>query len=220
MQDDGGVPNAAFDDSTFRFDIPADLQPADEEDDNEEPALEAQAEEPPHEVESASQAEEEEGPEEPVNDPELFRSDSDVEMQESFAAAGKAKTVTDKTQRKGKSLRESRFGIPVPNLPTGVVKSIATSFMGSSGKSRGKLNKDAVAALVQAGNWYFEQLGEDLAAYSKHARRKTIDETDVVALMKRQRLLSTTSTPFSLAQKFLPRELLQQIRMAPPRDDR
>jgi len=32
----------------------------------------------------------------------------------------------------------------------------------------------------------------------------------------RQRQLNNTNTPFSLAQKFLPRELLQEVRMAPP----
>jgi len=32
----------------------------------------------------------------------------------------------------------------------------------------------------------------------------------------RQRQLNNNTTTFSLAQKFLPRELLQEIRMAPP----
>lgn len=32
----------------------------------------------------------------------------------------------------------------------------------------------------------------------------------------RQRLLNANTTPFSLAQKFLPRELLQEIRMPTP----
>jgi hypothetical protein len=31
----------------------------------------------------------------------------------------------------------------------------------------------------------------------------------------RQRQVNANSTPFSLAQKFLPRELLQEVRMAP-----
>jgi hypothetical protein len=39
---------------------------------------------------------------------------------------------------------------------------------------------------MQASDWFFEQLGEDLQAYAKHAGRKTIDESDVLTLMKRQ----------------------------------
>lgn len=34
--------------------------------------------------------------------------------------------------------------------------------------------------------------------------------------MYRQRQTNATTTPFSLAQKYLPRELLQELRMVPP----
>lgn len=34
--------------------------------------------------------------------------------------------------------------------------------------------------------------------------------------MYRQRQVNAATTPFSLAQKFLPRELLQELRMPPP----
>ena len=141
------------------------------------------------------------------------------EVEEDDRVAAQSARSPQTTKRRGKVLHKSRHGLPVPSLPTGVVKSIASSFVGSSSKGSRKLNKDTVAALVQATDWYFEQLGDDLAAYSKHAKRKTIAEADVIALMKRQRLLSATSTPFSLAQKFLPRELLQELRMPPPPDD-
>ncbi|MCJ1326904.1 hypothetical protein MMC10_003570 [Thelotrema lepadinum] len=213
LQADDRIPGAAFDDSTFRFDIPLDLQG----DEDEEPELAAEAEEVPSDAESASEAEETMGV---LGDPEPSPPGSDAGIEEErITSTENIRRSVDKTTRKRKSLRESRYGIPIPNLPVGVVKSIAGSFMGSSSKKSRKFNKDAVAALVQASDWYFEQLGEDLAAYSKHGRRKTIDETDVVTLMKRQRLLSSTSTPFSLGQRFLPRELLQELRMAPPKDD-
>lgn len=86
---------------------------------------------------------------------------------------------------KSKEKKLSRHGIPVPNLPTGVVKKLATRFAHSRAGTKTKINKAALAAIEQASSWYFEQASQDLAAYSKHAGRKTIDESDVTTLMKR-----------------------------------
>lgn len=85
----------------------------------------------------------------------------------------------------GKQKKLSRHGIPVPNLPTGVVKKLATRFVHSRAGTKTKINKAALAAIEQASSWYFEQVSQDLAAYSKHAGRKTIDESDVMTLMRR-----------------------------------
>jgi histone H3/H4 len=82
-------------------------------------------------------------------------------------------------------LKESRYGIPYPSLPSGVVKKLTTAALKSSGKSKTRVNAPILAAVMQASDWFFEQLGEDLEAYSNHAKRKTIDESDVVTLMKR-----------------------------------
>jgi histone H3/H4 len=119
-----------------------------------------------------------------------------------------------------KVIQKSRHGIDVPSLPVSVVKGVAESFIRSSGRNSRKLSKDTVDALKQATDWFFEQVSDDLDAYSKHADRATIEESDVTTLMRRQRLLNATTTPFSLAQKFLPRELLQELRMEPPEDVR
>lgn len=86
-------------------------------------------------------------------------------------------------QSKQKKL--SRHGIPIPNLPTGVVKKLATRFAHSRAGTKTRINKAALAAIEQASSWYFEQVSQDLAAYSKHAGRKTIDESDVTTLMRR-----------------------------------
>ncbi|PKY07786.1 hypothetical protein P168DRAFT_2390 [Aspergillus campestris IBT 28561] len=115
-----------------------------------------------------------------------------------------------------KQKKLSRHGIPVPNLPTGVVKKLATRFAPSRAGSKAKISKATLAAIEQASAWYFEQAGEDLAAYAKHAGRKTIDESDVTTLMRRQRHTSNATTVFSLAQKHLPKELLQDMRLAMP----
>lgn len=143
--------------------------------------------------------------------------------------------------RSRKQKKLSRHGIPVPLLPSGVVKRLATRFARSGAGNRVKINKDTLAAIEQASEWFFEQASEDLAAYSKHAGRKTIDESDVMTLLRRyvllsitywenqrenqrtdvflsfrQRLVNSTNTVFSLAQKHLPKELLQDIRLAFP----
>ncbi|KAF5015707.1 hypothetical protein F66182_12864, partial [Fusarium sp. NRRL 66182] len=79
----------------------------------------------------------------------------------------------------------SRHGIPVPLLPTGVVKRLATRYARAGASSKAKINKETLAAIEQASEWFFEHASEDLAAYSRHAGRQTIDESDVVALMRR-----------------------------------
>ncbi|KAJ5252375.1 hypothetical protein N7489_002785 [Penicillium chrysogenum] len=116
----------------------------------------------------------------------------------------------------GKQKKMSRHGIPVPNLPAGVVKKLATRFARSGAGSKAKINKATLAAIEQASSWYFEQASQDLAAYSKHAGRKTIDESDVITLLKRQRHINNSTTVFSLAQKHLPKELQQDMRLAMP----
>lgn len=136
-----------------------------------------------------------------------------------------------------KSIKVSKYGIQYPSLPPAVVKRLAQSFAKASG-AKGKITPDAMKAIMQASDWFFEQLGEDLQAYAKHAGRKTIDESDVLTLMKRygtfyhygyldgydtwltapsrQRQINPNTTPFALAQRHLPRELLQELRMTPP----
>ncbi|KAI9668320.1 MAG: hypothetical protein M1829_005524 [Trizodia sp. TS-e1964] len=113
-----------------------------------------------------------------------------------------------------KAMKTSRHGIPYPSLPMGVVKRLSSKFSSSGGKS--KLGKDAMDMIMKASDWFFEQMSDDLGTYAKHAGRKTIDESDVITLMKRQRLINASTTPFSLAQKYLPREMLKDVRMAPP----
>ncbi|RMZ72934.1 histone-fold domain containing [Pyrenophora seminiperda CCB06] len=117
--------------------------------------------------------------------------------------------------RKAKEYLVSEHGIGYPSFPATSVKKLAMGLMNSQG-SKGKLPKDALDALVRTTNDFFEQISGDLAAYAQHAGRKVIEESDVVALMKRTRTTTDSSTLFSLAQKMLPRELVQQLRMEPP----
>lgn len=78
----------------------------------------------------------------------------------------------------------SQHGMVIPRLPSRVVKKLANRFA-KGPKGNVKLNKDTLVAIEQATEWFFEQITEDLSTYSKHAGRKTIDETDLITLMKR-----------------------------------
>ncbi|OJD37439.1 histone-fold domain containing protein [Diplodia corticola] len=142
---------------------------------------------------------------EQASEPELRRS--------SIARSVSPSKLKKQAAARRKSLKVSRYGTPYPSLPSSVMKRLATSFARSHAGPTTKLSKDTLDAISQASDWFFEQVGEDLASYAEHAGRKTIEEADVVALMSRQRQTNASTTPFSLAQKYLPRELLQEIRM-------
>ncbi|KAH9884031.1 centromere kinetochore component CENP-T-domain-containing protein [Xylariomycetidae sp. FL2044] len=119
-----------------------------------------------------------------------------------------------RTKKAGKKI--SSHGIEYPQLPTNVVKRLATTFAKTAGVNKAKISPDTLNTIMQATDWFFEQLGDDLSAYAKHAGRKTIDESDMVTLMRRQRQTNASTTPFALASRHLPRELIQELRMPVP----
>ena len=86
--------------------------------------------------------------------------------------------------RKAKEYMVSEHGIGFPSFPAAPVKKLALSFMKSQG-SKAHLSKDTLDALVHTTNDFFEQISIDLAAYAQHGGRKMIEESDVIALMKR-----------------------------------
>ncbi|KAJ6264124.1 Inner kinetochore subunit cnp20 [Drechslerella dactyloides] len=115
------------------------------------------------------------------------------------------------TKRKRKELPLSAHGIPYPSIPAKTIKAI----LARTGAP--KLSKEAMDAVMQASEAYFENLGGDLGNFARHAKRRTVEEADVVQVMRRHRLLSDRTTVFSLATQHLPRELLQDIRIQVPR---
>ncbi|CAJ2504513.1 Uu.00g119070.m01.CDS01 [Anthostomella pinea] len=144
-------------------------------------------------------------------EPDDHNEDIDVTIDVSRIAEFTAK----KGKRKKAGKKISRHGIEYPSLPTNVVKRLATTFAKTAG-TKAKITPDTLTSIMQATDWFFEQLGDDLSAYAKHAGRKTIDESDMITLMRRQRQTSASTTPFALAQRYLPRELLQELRMPVP----
>ena len=109
----------------------------------------------------------------------------DISMQDAtvldIGATGLEKS---KTNRK-KKFKISKHGIQYPSLPAGVVKKLANTFARTGGNSKAKISKDTLEAIMQASDWFFEQVSDDLGAYAMHGGRKTIDESDVVTLMAR-----------------------------------
>jgi histone H3/H4 len=109
-------------------------------------------------------------------------------------------------------LKLTRKGNTVPALPSSLIKRVAINAMTRIGKKKPTINRESLVALEQATEWFFEQVGEDLEAYSDHAkRRKRIDDTDVVTLMKRQRVIGRGQNLEDLAQEFLPDEVLVDL---------
>jgi histone H3/H4 len=90
-----------------------------------------------------------------------------------------------RTNHSKKTQKLSKHGLKYSSLPQGMVKKLASAFTRSGANNKTKLSKDTVDAIMQASDWFFEQVSDDLAAYSEHAGRKTIDESDVLALMRR-----------------------------------
>ena len=94
-------------------------------------------------------------------------------------------TTRDALPPKKKGKRFSHYGIEYPHLPPTFVKRVAQTALQSSGLSNPRVTADTLTALTQASDWFFEQLGDDLGAYAKHAKRKTIEENDMITLMRR-----------------------------------
>lgn len=84
-----------------------------------------------------------------------------------------------------KPLKTSRQGISYPSLPVGVIKSLSSTFARSAGLKTTNMGKESLEAIMDASDWFFEQLGEDLGAYAGHAGRRMIDDKDVSTVMKR-----------------------------------
>jgi histone H3/H4 len=103
--------------------------------------------------------------------------DEEMEIQDSDAPVVSGSQKLQKAPKKAPKNKLS--------LPSGVVKKLASAFVRSAGSMKTKINKETLKSIMTASDWFFEQVGEDLAAYADHAGRKTIDDTDMILLMKR-----------------------------------
>lgn len=111
--------------------------------------------------------------------------DVDISMLESTLQDADTTAATTLKGPRKKRVKISKHGIPYPSLPAGVVKKLATTYARTSGNSKAKISKDTLDAIMQASDWFFEQVSDDLGAYAEHAGRKTIEESDAITLMGR-----------------------------------
>jgi histone H3/H4 len=96
-------------------------------------------------------------------------------------------SIEPKRKRKLKpGWRMSKHGIECPQFPPATVKRVAEQFARTSGIANPRIDKNTLAALQQATDWFYEQVSEDLAAFATHAGRKTINESDMELVMKRR----------------------------------
>ena len=111
-----------------------------------------------------------------------------------------------------KKVKLTRHGIAIPALPSTLIKRIAIESMTRRGKRKPTIDRASLKALEQATEWFFEQVGEDLEAYSNHAgRTKRIDSSDVLTLMRRQRVLEGNGKLGDFAVEHLPPEALLEL---------
>ena len=107
----------------------------------------------------------------------------DVLLNESWLP--KPKSSAKIRERKAKPLKISRHGISYPSLPSGVVKRIASTCSRAMGMKRSNISKESLKAIMEASDRYFEQFSEDLGVFAHHAGRRKIEESNVIAVMKR-----------------------------------
>jgi histone H3/H4 len=111
-----------------------------------------------------------------------------------------------------KKVKLTRHGIEIPALPSSLIKRVAIESMTRRGKRKPIIDRAILQALEQATEWFFEQVGEDLEAYSNHAgRTKRIDASDVMTLMRRQLVLKGDGKLGDFAIEQLPTEALLEL---------
>lgn len=113
-----------------------------------------------------------------------------------------------------RKVKMTQNGEMIPSLPSSLIKRVAIQAQDRLGNRRPKLGRDHVKALEQATDWFFEQVGQDLEAYSDHARRKKrVDTSDMLMLMRRQRVLSGPGELRQAAKELLPAEVAAELEL-------
>ncbi|KAG9780854.1 hypothetical protein KCU88_g3593, partial [Aureobasidium melanogenum] len=119
-----------------------------------------------------------------------------------------------------KKLKMTRHGEMVPSLPTSLIKRVAIDASSRLGIRKPRLGREHMQALEQATEWFFEQVGDDLAAYSDHARRrKRVDRSDALMLMRRQRVLQGDGELRKAVRELLPEEAAAELEEMMSEDD-
>ncbi|RHZ89366.1 hypothetical protein Glove_16g193 [Diversispora epigaea] len=92
-----------------------------------------------------------------------------------------------------------------PRLPDNLIKNIFGNF------TKSKITSEAMQTVLEGTQILFEQIADDLATYATNGKREMIKEKDIILLMKRQGLITDKVTFESLAERYLPRELSDEV---------
>ncbi|XP_028391980.1 centromere protein T-like [Dendronephthya gigantea] len=117
----------------------------------------------------------------------------------------KASEVKKAARKTNQAKKTTRKDSSLLRLPSSLVNGIFRHF------SALRVSKDALDAVHVGSDAFFEHVTEDLFSYSKHAGRKTIEESDVELLMRRQGLVKSRESFHALIEKYLPMEYRQEI---------
>ncbi|GFR72840.1 centromere protein T-like [Elysia marginata] len=93
----------------------------------------------------------------------------------------------------------------VSNLPKRTVKYFAELH------SDMKLSKDAIDEIEKVSEQFWVDTFKALEAYALHAGRKTVQDSDVILLMKTQRLISGTEDLHNKIRQMMPMELRKEL---------
>ncbi|XP_063293346.1 centromere protein T isoform X2 [Pelobates fuscus] len=104
-------------------------------------------------------------------------------------------TVAKRTQKKKTEIGQKR-----EILPSTFTKQIFSHY------AQFRISKECYKEVDRCLEIYFGQLSSDLAAYTDHANRKTINRADIELLMKRHGLVTDTIPLNVLIEKYLPLE--------------
>ncbi|XP_013394857.1 centromere protein T [Lingula anatina] len=110
----------------------------------------------------------------------------------------------EKERKKPTRRTPAEGGKPV-RLPTALTKGIFSHF------AKGRITKDVIREVEKVSDQFWANLSDDLAAYSQHAKRQTIEESDVELLMRRQGFVTDSQSMYTLVEKYLPLEYRQEI---------
>ncbi|KIV94059.1 hypothetical protein PV10_05216 [Exophiala mesophila] len=144
---------------------------------------------------------------------ESTRSELHQEPDEAIVAKPTVSSTKASVPRRRK-VKMTQNGQVIPSLPASLIKRVAIQAQDRLGNRRPKLGRDHVKALEQATDWFFEQVGQDLEAYSDHGRRKRrVDASDMLMLMRRQRVLGGSGELGQAAKELLPKEVVADLEL-------
>lgn len=82
-------------------------------------------------------------------------------------------------------MKKSLDRLPYPSFPAGITKKIVSTFARSLGSKSTIIDKQTLEAITEATDQYFERLSNNLGIFANHAGITNIDESDVIAVMRR-----------------------------------